>query len=97
MATRFSIQGAPLISNIGPSVIRTSRVAPTTTVGFSPTIQGLGAGVTSVPGLGLRRSAVITADQIPLGAEIIRIDKPAEYIYHETPPHVEVTKRTVTN
>lgn len=125
MSTRFSIPGAPLISNIGPSTIRTSRVLGTQVVG-APISGGIastyGAGyrgtyggpVTGLPAVGgLRTSTVITTggvptpgvrgsmaispDQIPAGTEMIRVERPPEYIYHNATPHAETVTKTVVN
>ena len=92
----------PVVSTIGgPTVIAGPSV-----IGGNHHLIG-SAGVGALPGstivsgglgfpeqgLGLRRSTVISPDQIPPGANIIRYEKPAEYIY-KNPPVVETRKTT---
>lgn len=88
MSTRFSIPGAPLISDIIPSTFRSSRVAgtqltgvPTGGVRTSTVIAG------GPPAYGVRGSRVINPSEIPPGAEIIRVENPPEYIYHNAPTY----------
>lgn len=94
MSTRFSIPGAPLISNIGPSVVRTSRVVGTNVVGAP--LGGVAAttiGEVAYPAVigstltspAIRGSRVISPSEIPPGADMIRVENPPEYIYHNAP------------
>ena len=129
MTNRFSIDGAPLISNIGPvraslatpyaagqTVVRRSRVLGVSPAPIQTTFQSHvphvlpHAGLTtstvvpaagfhtstfhppSVAVPGLRKSVVISPNEIPPGATIIRVDRPAEVHTHE-PQVIHQTKK----
>lgn len=87
------------------SVIRRSRVGIAQNIPVQQTIQTHQAhllphaGLTTstiLPGTGLRNSVVISPNQIPAGATIIRVDNPAEISYHGTPQTIHQTKRVTT-
>lgn len=83
--------GGPVISNIGgPTVVAGGLRRSVVLAG------GVGAPVVSTIGgpSGLRRSTIISPDQIPPGANIVRLEQPAQYIYKNPP--VGETRRTTT-
>lgn len=90
MDTKFSTPGAPLISNVGgPTVVRTSRIERSS--GFEAPLSGNAAshivGVTAptvTPVLGNRGSRLRSPDEISPGSEVIRVENPPIFVYHDT-------------
>jgi hypothetical protein len=103
-----AVLGGPVISNIGATGPVVSTIgAPgqfVSTVGGPSVIGGglrrstvIAGGLAPPVQGGLRGSYVISRDQIPAGADIIRVDQPAQYIYKNAPavPVSDVRRTTV--
>lgn len=88
-----SVIGAPIISNFGGYAPVVSTIGGPAVIGGGLRRSTVISGAPLAAG-GLRGSYVINKDQIPAGADIIRVEQPAQYIIKNQPPTSTVDVRT---